>query len=402
MRKLNKKQKLIIIISIATIIVILGLIIGANVIRTNIANNSYESSNSGSNNGNLLPEYIKKGITLGGVTGTLESLDTSDATATAEDIMWGKTAYVKGEKITGTYLTLGMLEIGDYVAYTPGSETASSYQLSATYSGYTSDQTISKDSLSWRVLSINDDGTVDLISSAHSSNSFYFRGALGYNNGVYLLNDIADELYSNDSLGATARSLTIEDIEAGMTEAGLDYVHSYANQVTVGETYTYTSSSYRYYPNIYAQENGSGIDLSTTNDPNSAVKTDGIGQSDSYYSEPTTETYTQASSLLTVTQTYYLKSMNSSYYKNSTFYNLIHRVGGFQWLASRYVDTNSSGAIFGLRNVNSSGLNGDNMFGSYGNKFNSYNYLRPVVSLKSNIRLSSGDGSEGSPYQIAD
>ena len=104
MRKLNKKQKLIIIISIATIIVILGLIIGANVIRNNIANNSYESSNSGSNNGNLLPEYIKKGITLGGVTGTLESLDTSDATATAEDIAWGKTAYVKGEKITGTLL----------------------------------------------------------------------------------------------------------------------------------------------------------------------------------------------------------------------------------------------------------------------------------------------------------
>ena len=402
MRKLNKKQKLIIIISIATIIVILGLIIGANVIRNNIANNSYKSSNSGSNNGNLLPEYIKKGITLGGVTGTLESLDTSDATATAEDIMWGKTAYVKGEKITGTYLTLGMLEIGDYVAYTPGSETASSYQLSATYSGYTSDQTISKDSLSWRVLSINDDGTVDLISSAHSSNSFYFRGALGYNNGVYLLNDIADELYSNDSLGATARSLTIEDIEAGMTEAGLDYVHSYANQVTVGETYTYTSSSYRYYPNIYAQENGSGIDLSTTNDPNSEVKTDGIGQSDSYYSEPTTETYTRANASLTVTQTYYDRIMSSSYYKNSTFYNLIHGASGYQWLASRYVNTSSANAYFGLRYVYSSYLSGIVMFSSRNNP-NSYNgYLRPVVSLKSNIRLSSGDGSEGSPYQIAD
>ena len=195
MRKLNKKQKLIIIISIATIIVILGLIIGANVIRTNIANNSYESSNSGSSNGNLLPEYIKKGITLGGVTGTLESLDTSDATATAEDIMWGKTAYVKGEKITGTYLTLGMLEIGDYVAYTPGSETASSYSLTATESGYTSDQTISKDSLSWRVLSINDDGTVDLISATPTNQGIYLQGATGYNNGVYLLNDLAAIVY---------------------------------------------------------------------------------------------------------------------------------------------------------------------------------------------------------------
>ena len=103
MKKLSKKQQLIILISIITIIVIIGIIIGANIIRTNIANGNYNSSNENSNNNNLLPEYIKAGITLGGVTGTLEDLDTSDATATAEDIALGKTAYVNGVKITGTY-----------------------------------------------------------------------------------------------------------------------------------------------------------------------------------------------------------------------------------------------------------------------------------------------------------
>ena len=167
------------------------------------------------------------------------------------------------------------------------------------------------------------------------------------------------------------------------------------------QTKTYTSSSYRYYPNIYAQENGSGIDLATTNDPNSAVKTDGIGQSDSYYSSPTTETYAQASSSLTVTQTYYNRLMSSTYYKNSTFYNLVHS-GSTYWLASRFVNTYSDYANFGLRRVPSGSLGGNSLFRSDNGMYSLGIRLRPVVSLKSNIRLSSGDGSSSSPYQIAD
>ena len=97
MKKLSKKQKLIILIALITVLIIVG-IIGANVIRISIANGEYNSSNGDSNNGNLLPEYIKEGITLGGVTGTLEVLDTSDATAIPTDIAWGETAYVKGKK----------------------------------------------------------------------------------------------------------------------------------------------------------------------------------------------------------------------------------------------------------------------------------------------------------------
>lgn len=50
---------------------------------------------------NLLSENLKEGVTVLGVTGTLETLDTSDATAQASDIVEGKTAYVNGEKITG-------------------------------------------------------------------------------------------------------------------------------------------------------------------------------------------------------------------------------------------------------------------------------------------------------------
>lgn len=104
MKKIGRKQSLIILISIITLVVIIGIIMGTNIIKNNLINGvNYNSSNSSSNNKNLIPEYIKKGVTLGGVTGTLESLDTSDATAKPEDITKGKTAYVNGVKITGTF-----------------------------------------------------------------------------------------------------------------------------------------------------------------------------------------------------------------------------------------------------------------------------------------------------------
>ena len=52
---------------------------------------------------NIQPENIKKDISILGITGTLEEgIDTSDADATANDITVNKTAYVDGEKITGT------------------------------------------------------------------------------------------------------------------------------------------------------------------------------------------------------------------------------------------------------------------------------------------------------------
>lgn len=52
---------------------------------------------------NLVADNIKSGVSIFGVQGTLTSLDTSDADATAENIDSGKTAYVNGQKITGTH-----------------------------------------------------------------------------------------------------------------------------------------------------------------------------------------------------------------------------------------------------------------------------------------------------------
>lgn len=54
---------------------------------------------------NILPENIKAGVTCLGIEGTMQpGIDTSDATAVADDIINPKTAYVNGEKIIGSIM----------------------------------------------------------------------------------------------------------------------------------------------------------------------------------------------------------------------------------------------------------------------------------------------------------
>ena len=103
MKKISKRQKLIVTISVIIIVVILSTIFTVNIIKNNNLSEEYMGA-TGNAGSDLIASYIKKGITIGGITGTLEILDTSDATAKEEDIAWGKTAYVDGKKITGTRL----------------------------------------------------------------------------------------------------------------------------------------------------------------------------------------------------------------------------------------------------------------------------------------------------------
>ena len=103
MKKLSKKQKLIGFIAIMLAVIIIAIVIITSIIKRNsqVKSEGYLATTANASS-SLISNYILNGITIGGITGKMEVLDTSDATATPEDIALGKTAYVKGEKITGT------------------------------------------------------------------------------------------------------------------------------------------------------------------------------------------------------------------------------------------------------------------------------------------------------------
>lgn len=122
MKKTTRKQKWIITIAIVLIVVILAIVITTNIIssNSNLASEGYFATTANASS-NLIASYIKKGVKVGGITGTLEVLDTSDADATPEDIAAGKTAYVDGKKIFGTYLEEG-IPIPDDFYYVGGTK----------------------------------------------------------------------------------------------------------------------------------------------------------------------------------------------------------------------------------------------------------------------------------------
>ena len=200
-------------------------------------------------------------------------------------------------------------------------------------------------------MEIDENGNITKLLGIGSKEVIFF-GSTGYNNGVYLLNDICKSRYGNASLGATARSLNIEDIESRMNATGIAARNAYKpGETQYGTTKTFTGS-YARYPAIYAQEKYSGVDVSDVTagsqvitgnvDANAQAKMNPNGKSvsdDIYTTLPEkSETTGPSKTNLTCTQTGYdFNDPPSSYFDNTNFHNMIFRTWTNLWLASRYV-----------------------------------------------------------------
>ena len=237
------------------------------------------------------------------------------------------------------------LALGDYVKMTP---TKSSYTTDTSKTGYTSTQTINPQELNlWRVIKLNDDGTVEMISEHVSSTDVYFSGQTGYQNLVGYLNVLASQ-YENSTYTKGSRYFGYN----GQTEY-------------ITDTSKFTN------PAPWTSSTGS-----------STVESQGGG--DTLY----TTDYNLINTVLGTKVAAKPGGSSASY-----------------WIASRYYSYSSSTSyIWRGRFVDSSGSLNYNYLYRYvssGFSTNSLSYsLRPIVVLKSGLKYY-GVGTEDYPMEIS-
>ena len=298
------------------------------------------------------------------------------------------TAYTKEVSVTVNQFKKSILndiniKIGDSVNYTYD-KASSSYLLELKYSGYSSNQTIAQTTgLTWKVLNVDkENDTVDIISTNPTSSTVNFYNILGYNNGPYFMNEICKAQYSNATLGVNARSINLLDMEKHLTaDKGIPARNAYTNAVKYGTTKTYTGSK-SYYPILYKNQKGAGINTTSITQPDITKGNDPYEESKPIATtEPTTSSASESGSPLTVTQTYYNISIDNNNYGTAS---TVLANGTPFWVAARYVYSDSSYANFGLRYAYAD-AGGCYMFDSDGST-GGHNYaLRPVVSLTSSL-----------------
>ena len=104
--------------------------------------------------------------------------------------------------------------IGDYIEYRYDGGT---YEIDGENSGTNQVQNIEEienTTSLWKVIDVNkQNNQIKIIPTTLNSNTVTLKGANGFNNGVKILNDICNTLFSNIKYNTAARNINIEDLE---------------------------------------------------------------------------------------------------------------------------------------------------------------------------------------------
>ena len=286
----------------------------------------------------------------------------------------------KGEKLADK------VKVGDYVAYKPDtvSNTDPKYTTLisnlGTYSGSDGNttSTLTQENLNWRVLDIQN-GQVRLISEVPTTSTIKLFGYNGYNNAVKLLDDTCNVLYNNSKLSSKVQNIKIEDITAYMT-----------TQPTL-DTATYSPTD-RYYPEILLKEKGQTVNGTMGTELDVSEQTEFINQAIG----------TEANSW-EIKQTSWDKTFDNRHFTDSKYYELFINNGSnftAYYMSSRSVIANRYYITFNVRVLNGDLLNDQLTWTSQQGEDTCDYAFRPVITLNSDVKITSGEGTSTSAYEI--
>ena len=289
------------------------------------------------------------------------------------------------------------VKVGDYVTYTPYELDNNALTTLKTnlknYSGASDNTTNSaiarEKDLKWRVLDVDEKtGAVRLISAAPTSSTVTLEGYNGYNNAVKLLDDACSTLY-NSKLATKVQNLKIEDIQDKMKEK--DYSKLYFKY---GKT---CKPEYKNYPSILVQEKNQKV--------NEKEGTLDLSKQDNYINQ--TEEL-EANSLELKTTVWEKRGGNGHEVltaeefdgDDGQIYSEIFCNDYTYWMSSRCVNAFSDGATFNVRFVVSGYVSANQLCDSEASKNTLFYAFRPVITLNSNVQVTSGNGTESTPFEI--
>ena len=252
------------------------------------------------------------------------------------------------------------INIGDYIEYRP-IETI--LTLEKDYSGSNNIKLETINTI-WQILDINDKAEITLISE-EPINNVSLKGSLGYNNGVYLLNDLCYKLYSsNDS--KYVRNLNIEDIEK--------YLDTDVWNYDIQSNYkTYISNLY--YPTIWSKEKNVIID--NTNINGTLNKSESVELSK-------LNSYKETTLSLTTKNNYWSSSLIENNFKDKEMYKLLIKN---ELLSTRYTSTEEDNIEWGLIGIKDSSVIKNKLYSSDNVNKEITGYLRPIITLKDSVIL---------------
>lgn len=284
------------------------------------------------------------------------------------------------------------VKIGDYVSYS--TKSGNSYTAKKENTGYSNDQVFeTTGEEKWRVLSVENDGTINLILDGYIGTKYdkplYLKGKLGYDNAIEELNNIS-KIYGNGAHAKSSRALTENDLNnlIDLDTIVKHYQNEYEKDIdTTGTREETFDQIYKLVNKFYGIEKNIGNEKIKINSKftwSSGMNSFGF---ETVVTDPVKLSILKSDAPNNV----WLANQRISYSENPMmgWSGIDYEISYF------YMNRFSAYNGASLSSVTAS-LDGTNINRTIDIEKNGY--VRPVVSIDANTEYSSGDGSKEKPW----